>query len=217
MGQSRYLSFPGGSEGKRTLQQCKQPEFSISRSGRAPGEGNGNPLQDSCLENPLGRGAWWAAVHGVMTKLLTLSLSFRFFSAEFGDGREHSISRCFLSHPPNPGPWNHHILRKQTYPPSHSPESASGRQQPEMCGPTRDLSQEKSLCSAESSQPPALWEGGSPDPQAKGLLSQNTEASQRDSSQGLWPADKSRGRLIGQACLFRSLTLETSDQLLVRL
>ena len=62
-----------------------------------------------------------------------------------------------------------------------------------MCGSTQDLSQEKSLCSTESSQPPALWEGGSPDPQAKGLLSQNTEASQRDSSQGLWPADKSRG------------------------
>ena len=32
---------------------------------RSPGEGNGNPLQYSCLENPTGRGAWWAAVHGV--------------------------------------------------------------------------------------------------------------------------------------------------------
>ena len=75
-------------------QKVKEPssnQNSISGSGRSPGEGNGNPLQDSCLENPLGRGAWWAAVHGVMTKLLTLSLSFRFFSAEFGDGREHSI------------------------------------------------------------------------------------------------------------------------------
>ena len=34
-------------------------------SGRGPGEGNGNPLQSSCLENPMDRGAWWAAVHGV--------------------------------------------------------------------------------------------------------------------------------------------------------
>ena len=34
-------------------------------SGRAPGEGNGNPLQDSCLENPLDGGAWRATVHGV--------------------------------------------------------------------------------------------------------------------------------------------------------
>ena len=34
-------------------------------SGRSPGEGNGNPLQYSCLENPMDRGAWWATVHGV--------------------------------------------------------------------------------------------------------------------------------------------------------
>ena len=33
--------------------------------GRSPREGNGNPLQDSCLENPMDRGAWWAIVHGV--------------------------------------------------------------------------------------------------------------------------------------------------------
>ena len=32
--------------------------------GRSPGEGNGNPLQYSCLENPMGRGAWWSTVHG---------------------------------------------------------------------------------------------------------------------------------------------------------
>ena len=33
--------------------------------GRSPGEGHGNPLQCSCLENPMDRGAWWATVHGV--------------------------------------------------------------------------------------------------------------------------------------------------------
>ena len=32
---------------------------------RSPGEGNGNPLQYSCLENPMDRGAWWATVHGI--------------------------------------------------------------------------------------------------------------------------------------------------------
>ena len=37
----------------------------IPGSGRSPGEGNGNPLQCSCLGNPTGRGAWWATVHGV--------------------------------------------------------------------------------------------------------------------------------------------------------
>ena len=38
---------------------------SIPGSGRSPGEGNGNPLQYPCLENPMDRGAWWATVHGV--------------------------------------------------------------------------------------------------------------------------------------------------------
>ena len=38
---------------------------SIPGLGRSPGEGNGNPLQYSCLENPMDRGAWWATVHGV--------------------------------------------------------------------------------------------------------------------------------------------------------
>ena len=38
---------------------------SILRLGRSPGEGNGNPLQYSCLENPMDRGAWQATVHGV--------------------------------------------------------------------------------------------------------------------------------------------------------
>ena len=38
---------------------------SIPESGRSPGEGNGNPLQYSCLENPMDGEAWWATVHGV--------------------------------------------------------------------------------------------------------------------------------------------------------
>ena len=38
---------------------------SILGSGRSPGEGNGNPLQYSCLGNPMDIGAWWATVHGV--------------------------------------------------------------------------------------------------------------------------------------------------------
>ena len=38
---------------------------SIPGSGRSPGEGSGTPLQYSCLENPMERGAWWATVHGV--------------------------------------------------------------------------------------------------------------------------------------------------------
>ena len=43
----------------------------ISGSGRSPGEGNDNPLQYSCLENPVDREAWWATVHGITKELDT--------------------------------------------------------------------------------------------------------------------------------------------------
>ena len=46
---------------------------SIPRLGRSPGEGNGNPLQCSCLQNPMDRGAWWATVCGVSRSWTQLS------------------------------------------------------------------------------------------------------------------------------------------------
>ena len=46
---------------------------SIPESGRSSGEGNGNPLQYSCLENPMDRGAWWAIVHRVTKSQTRLS------------------------------------------------------------------------------------------------------------------------------------------------
>ena len=55
---------PGGSEVKVSACNVGDPG-SIPGSGRSPGEGNDNPLQYSCLENPMGGGAWWATVHGV--------------------------------------------------------------------------------------------------------------------------------------------------------
>ena len=45
----------------------------IPGSGRPPGEGNGNPLQYCCLENPMDRGAWWGTVHGVTKSWTRLS------------------------------------------------------------------------------------------------------------------------------------------------
>ena len=42
----------------------------MSNSLRSPEEGNGNALQDSCLENPMDRRAWWATVHGVTKSLI---------------------------------------------------------------------------------------------------------------------------------------------------
>ena len=58
------MGFPGGSEVKASAGNAGDPG-SIPGSGRSPGEGNGNPLQYSCLENPMNGGAWWATVHGV--------------------------------------------------------------------------------------------------------------------------------------------------------
>ena len=49
--------FPGGSDGKASAYNAGYPG-SIPGSGRSPGEGNGNPLQYSCLENPMDRGSW---------------------------------------------------------------------------------------------------------------------------------------------------------------
>ena len=74
---------PGGSHSKESA--CNADPDSIPELGGSPGEGNGNPLQHSCLEKPMDRGAGRATVHGVtesdMTEQLTLSLHsyFRLF------------------------------------------------------------------------------------------------------------------------------------------
>ena len=55
---------PSSSGGKESA--CNAGDLGlIPESGRSPGEGNGNPLQYSCLENSMDEGAWWATVHGV--------------------------------------------------------------------------------------------------------------------------------------------------------
>ena len=58
-----YFPF-GGSDSKEFACNAAAPG-SIPGLRRSPGEGNGNPLQYSCLENPMDRGAWWATVYGV--------------------------------------------------------------------------------------------------------------------------------------------------------
>ena len=64
----QVLKFSGGSEGKEST--CNAGDMGlISESGRFPGEGHGNPLQYSCLENPMDRGAWRATVPGVTKEL----------------------------------------------------------------------------------------------------------------------------------------------------
>ena len=70
---SSLLSFPGGSDGKESANNAGDLG-SITGLGRFPGERNGNPLQYSCLENSMGRGAWQATVvHGVAKSSTLLS------------------------------------------------------------------------------------------------------------------------------------------------
>ena len=61
------MGFPGGSVGKESA--CKAGDAgdagSIPGAERSPGGGHGNPLQYSCLKNPMDRGAWWVTVHRV--------------------------------------------------------------------------------------------------------------------------------------------------------
>ena len=66
------MDFPGGSEVKNLPANAGDVGLSLE-SGRSPGEGNGNPLQYSCLENPLDRGAWRVTVHGVAKSWTGLS------------------------------------------------------------------------------------------------------------------------------------------------
>ena len=66
------LGFPGGSEVKASA--CNAGDLGlIPGLGRSPGEGNGDPLQCSCLENPMDGGAWWATDHGVAKSRTRLS------------------------------------------------------------------------------------------------------------------------------------------------
>ena len=60
------MGFPGGLVVRNLLASAGATGdvSSIPGPGRFPGEGNGNPLQYSCLDNPMDRGAWWATVHG---------------------------------------------------------------------------------------------------------------------------------------------------------
>ena len=66
----------------------------LAALGRSCGEGNGTPLQYSCLENPMDRGAWWAAVHGVtegQTRLSDFTFTFHFHSLEKETATQSSV------------------------------------------------------------------------------------------------------------------------------
>ena len=84
--------FPGGSEVKASA--CNVGDLgSIPGSGRSPGEGNDNPLQYSCLENPMDGGTWWATVHGV-TKSWTRQSDFTFTFKQ--NPKQHQMKKIFF-------------------------------------------------------------------------------------------------------------------------
>ena len=104
------MGFPGGSDDKESA--CNAGDLGlIPGSGRSPGEGHGNPLQYSCLENPMDRRAWWAIIQGVsksqtQLKWLTLPHTFTcayiFFSfVYFADGLTESNKYIWNATLPN--------------------------------------------------------------------------------------------------------------------
>ena len=68
------MGFPGGSDGKESACNAEDTGL-IPGSGISPGEGNGNPLQYSCLENSMDRVSWWATVPGVAKSQTRMSKS----------------------------------------------------------------------------------------------------------------------------------------------
>ena len=65
-----FLGFPGSSGSKESTYNAGDPAL-IPELGRSPGEGNGYPLQYSCLENSMDTGAWWSEAHGVAESDMT--------------------------------------------------------------------------------------------------------------------------------------------------
>ena len=96
------LGFPGDSVIKSPPANAGAVGSTL-RSGRCPGEGNGNPLQSACLENPMDRGAWWAAVHVVaqsQTQLKCLSMH-----ACIGEGNGDPLQYSCPENPKDGGAW----------------------------------------------------------------------------------------------------------------
>ena len=93
------VDFPGGSScsvGDLVESSCNVGDLGlILGSGRPPGKGNGNPLQYSCLENSMDRGAWWAPVHGIAKKQTWLS-SWHFDFLLWNLFRKSPFPDCYL-------------------------------------------------------------------------------------------------------------------------
>ena len=105
---------------KLDLEKAEEPEIKLATSAvsdmteqlhfhsslSCSGEGNGNPLQCSCLENPMGGGAWWAAVHGVAKESdMTERLHFHSSLSCIGEGNGNPLQCSCLDNPRDGGAW----------------------------------------------------------------------------------------------------------------
>jgi len=98
-----WMEEPGGLQSMRLLRVRHDWATSFHFSLSCIGEGNGNPLQYSCLENPRDRGAWWAAVYGVaqsQTRLKRLNSSSTLYGEMPPRGKDHICLVLYL-HPQN--------------------------------------------------------------------------------------------------------------------
>ena len=85
---------------------CLDKHPSLDWSSKSRGEGNGTPLQYSCLENPMDGGAWWAAVHGVAKSRTRLErLHFHFSLSCIGEGNGNPLQCSYLENPRDGGAW----------------------------------------------------------------------------------------------------------------
>ena len=106
--------LPGESQGQGNLVGCylcsctesdttERLHFRFSLS--CIGEGNGNPLQCSCLENRRDRGAWWAAVHGIAKLDMTEQFHFHFSLSCIGEGNGNPLRCSCLENPRDGEAW----------------------------------------------------------------------------------------------------------------
>ena len=84
--------------------------YLLTASGVLGGEGNGTPLQNPCLENPMNGGAWWAAVHGVAKSWtwlsdFTFTFHFHFSLSCIGEANGNPLQRSCLENPRDGGAW----------------------------------------------------------------------------------------------------------------
>ena len=123
----------------RSMSHCA-PMYSFGSAHLFSREGNDMPLQYSCLENPMDRRAWWAAIHGVTKESDTIEgLHFHFSLSCIGEGNGNPLQCSCLEHPRDRGAWwaaIYEVAQSRTRLKWLSSSSSSTCSQPEKCSLT---------------------------------------------------------------------------------